>query len=175
MESHTLTTDEAGGALRSGQLGQILRAGDGSTCARVFERRNTYTTQVEEIMRRFEFGVLLAGTSLAILGCGSDGVVAACRAAPSIAIEISVRDSVTGAAAATSALGIIESGGVVDTLFVRDSLKMSGGSALGTYSVRVDRPGYLTWSAPGVHVTHSGMCGNVEPVELSARLKPATP
>ncbi len=56
-----------------------------------------------------------------------------------------------------------------------DSLKMSGGSALGTYLVTVERAGYVTWTMSDVHVTQSGICGNVLPVELSAGLQPATP
>jgi hypothetical protein len=50
---------------------------------------------------------------------------------------------------------------------------MFGGDRLGTYTVTIDRPGYLTWSVSDVHVTEVGGCGSVTPVRLSAKLQPA--
>ena len=64
---------------------------------------------------------------------------------------------------------------VDDTLEHVDSLRIRGGDQTGTFTVTIDRPGYLTWSASNVHVTEQGPCGNVIPVDLSAKLQPATP
>jgi len=127
---------------------------------------------------RFGFVILFAGVVCAVSSCSSASpiaAIAACTAAPSMAIVVSVRDSTTGAPAATDAFGTITSAGVVDTLQHSDSLKMFGGIELGTYDVDIERPGYLPWTASGVHVTEVGMCGNVVPVQLSARLQMAMP
>jgi hypothetical protein len=124
---------------------------------------------------RFGFVILLAGVVWAVSSCNSASLIAACTAAPSRAIVVSVRDSTTGAPAATDAFGTIKSAGVVDTLQHSDSLKMFGGTELGTCDVDIERAGYLPWTASSVHVTETGMCGNVVPVQLSARLQPATP
>ena len=76
---------------------------------------------------------------------------------------VTVRDSTTGQAAADGAIGTLVGATVDDTLFHVDSLTIEGGNQLGTYTVTIDKPGYLTWSAPDVHVTEVGRCGNVLP------------
>jgi hypothetical protein len=93
----------------------------------------------------------------------------------SMAVEVAVRDSITGQAAADSAIGTLVGAGVDDTLRHFDALTLFGGDQLGTYTVTIDRPGYLTWSATDVHVTKVSECGNVIPVQLSAKLQPAAP
>ncbi|MGH7632580.1 MAG: hypothetical protein ACRENC_02535 [Gemmatimonadaceae bacterium] len=90
-------------------------------------------------------------------------------------MRIEVRDSVTGQAAADGATGTLEATGVDDTLRVIDSLTMTGGDQTGTYAVTIDRPGYFTWMQSDVRVADVGPCGNVIPVNLSAKLQPATP
>jgi hypothetical protein len=90
-------------------------------------------------------------------------------------VTVAVRDSTTGQAAADGAIGTLVGAGVNDTLFHADSLTIFGGDQLGTYTVTIERPGYHTWSASDVHVTEVGECGNVLPVQLSAKLQPATP
>ncbi|MDB4911181.1 MAG: hypothetical protein JWO39_2004 [Gemmatimonadetes bacterium] len=107
-------------------------------------------------------------------GCGADVPVAYCTAPASLSVVIAVRDSTTGQPAADGALGTLVGAGVNDTLFQSDSLTLSGGNQIGTYTVTIDRPGYLTWIMSNVRVTERGPCGNVIPVELSARLQPAT-
>ncbi|HEV7705302.1 MAG TPA: hypothetical protein VGO46_13465 [Gemmatimonadaceae bacterium] len=88
---------------------------------------------------------------------------------------VTVRDSVSGHAAADGAIGTLVGSGVDDTLEHLDSLTIGGGDRTGTYTVTIDRPGYLRWSVSNVHVTHVAKCGNVVPVDLSAKLQPATP
>lgn len=108
--------------------------------------------------------------------CGSDSPTAGYCAAPrSEAVEVTVRDSVSGQAAADGAVGTLVGSGVDDTLGHFDSLRIGGGDRTGTYSVTIDRPGYLTWSVSHVHVDAVGPCGNVIPVDLSAKLQPETP
>jgi hypothetical protein len=108
--------------------------------------------------------------------CGSDQMlIGSCTAVASEAVEITVRDSVSGAARADGARGTLMSSSVSDTLVQLDSLRLRGGDQLGTYMVTVDRPGYLAWTASNVRVTEEGACGNVIPVQLNARLQPATP
>jgi len=98
-----------------------------------------------------------------------------CAAPKSEAVVISVRDSLSGQAAADGAIGTLVGAGVDDTLEHVDSLTIRGGDQTGTYTVTIDRPGYLTWSASSVRVTKQGPCGNVIPVELNAKLQPAIP
>ena len=119
--------------------------------------------------------------SLVALGCiasscGSDGrpPVGFCAAPASLSVIISVRDSISGQAAADGSTGTLVGASAEDTLRQADSLRLVGGDQTGTFTVHIDRPGYLTWTASDVHVTEVGPCGNVIPVELSAKLQPAT-
>jgi hypothetical protein len=52
---------------------------------------------------------------------------------------------------------------------------MFGGTRLGTYSVAIEHSGYDSWTTSGVNVTQLGSCGNVLPVQLTAKLQPAMP
>lgn len=115
----------------------------------------------------------LAGLASA---CGADqGPIAACTSVAPLSVVVTVRDSTSGAAAANDAIGTLVGSGVDDTLSHADSLTLLGGDQLGTFTVTIDRPGYLTWTAPDVQVTQKGSCGNVIPVRLTAKLQPATP
>jgi hypothetical protein len=98
-----------------------------------------------------------------------------CAAPAPRSVVVTVRDSTSGAAAADGALGTLIGPGVDDTLIHVDSLTLEGGDQLGTFTVTIDRSGYVTWTAPEVHVTQKGICGNVLPVQLSAKLQRATP
>ncbi|MDQ2767750.1 MAG: hypothetical protein M3Y30_11410 [Gemmatimonadota bacterium] len=98
-----------------------------------------------------------------------------CAAPKPLAVEVAVRDSISGRAAADGASGTLVHAGITDTLFQRDSLTLLGGSETGTYTVTIDRPGYLTWHASNIHVTVVGPCGNVIPVDLEAKLQPEIP
>jgi len=118
----------------------------------------------------------LVGLGWVVCSCGSDTqLVGFCAAPKSEAVEISVRDSLSGQAAADGAIGTLVGAGVDDTLEHLDSLRIRGGDQTGTYTVTIDRPGYLTWIASSVRVTQQGPCGNVIPVALNAKLQPATP
>jgi hypothetical protein len=113
---------------------------------------------------------------LFVLACGGDyGPVAQCSAAPSLAVRITVRDSVSDAAAADGAIGTLMGSSSTDTLAHEDSLTLFGGNQLGTYTVRIERAGYLTWMRSDVRVTKVSVCGSVVPVELTAKLQSLTP
>ena len=118
----------------------------------------------------------LASVGRILSSCGSDTSfpTGRCLAARPLAVVVEVRDSTTGQAAADGAIGTLVGAGVNDTLFHADPLRIYGGDKLGTYTVTIDRPGYLTWSVSDVHVTEVGECGSVLPVQLSAKLQPAT-
>ena len=120
--------------------------------------------------------VCLAALGGIATSCGSDGTppTGFCAAPASLSVIVSVRDSISGQAAASGATGTLTGASVDDTLRQVDSLRLVGGDQTGTFTVRVDRPGYLTWTASDVQVTESGPCGNVIPVELSAKLQLAT-
>jgi hypothetical protein len=117
----------------------------------------------------------VAGVGWILSSCGSDssGPTGRCLSVRPLAVVVAVRDSTTGQAAADGAIGTLVGSGVNDTLFHEDSLTIFGGDQLGTYTVTINRPGDLTWSASEVHVTEVGECGNVLPVQLSAKLQPA--
>lgn len=118
----------------------------------------------------------LLGLGWVVSACGSDvPLVAGCTAARSEAVVVTVRDSTSGQAAANGAIGTLVGAGVDDTLSQTDSLTLRGGNQTGTFTVTIDRPGYLTWTAVNVSVTEKGPCGNVIPVQLNARLQPETP
>lgn len=118
----------------------------------------------------------VVGIGWIVSGCGSDSPTAGYCAAPRPeAVAISVRDSTSGLPAADGATGTLVGAGVDDTLEHQDSLTLVGGDQTGTYTVTIDKPGYRTWSVSNVHAFERGSCGNVIPVDLSARLQPATP
>jgi hypothetical protein len=117
----------------------------------------------------------VAGFAWILGSCGSDSLRGFCAAPISLAVVVTVRDSTSGLAAADGAIGNLVGAGVDDTLEHIDSLTIRGGDQTGTYTVTIDKPGYLTWQATNVHVTHQGECGNVIPVDLNALLQAATP
>lgn len=107
--------------------------------------------------------------------CSTEILTGKCTAPAPRSVVVTVRDSVSGKAAADNAIGTLVGAGVDDTLFHVDSLTLEGGTLLGTFTVRIEKPGYLTWIANDVMVSQKGPCGNVLPVQLTARLQPATP
>ena len=129
-----------------------------------------------ETRTRFAMLSVLLGLGWVLAGCGSDNdLKGACAAPKSESVVVTVRDSISGQAAADGAIGTLVGAGIDDTLEHLDSLRIRGGDETGTFTVTIDRPGYLTWSASDVHVMAQGPCGNVIPVDLSAKLQPATP
>jgi hypothetical protein len=126
---------------------------------------------------RFAMLACALGVGSIVASCNSDssGPTGGCLSKVSIAVVITVRDSISGDPAADGTLGILTGAGVDDTLINSDPLTLLGGDKTGTYTVTIDKPGYLTWSASDVHVTEVGECANVIPVDLSAKLQPAPP
>jgi hypothetical protein len=98
-----------------------------------------------------------------------------CAVVRPISVEVAVRDSISGEPVADGAIGTLVGPGVNDTLSHVDSLTLRGGDQTGTFTVTIDRPGYRTWIVDDVIVTTTEPCSAVLPVELSARLQPATP
>lgn len=119
---------------------------------------------------------MLVAVVLLAAGCGTDDSrVGFCAAPRSLAIEVAVTDSATGAPLAVGAVGSLQSGSFADSLWHSGGAQplLYGGSEVGTYDVSVVRPGYAPWSRTNVSVTQLGPCGNVEPVHLDALLQPA--
>ena len=116
-----------------------------------------------------------AALTNALAGCGGSSPVGICAAPAPRSVAVTVRDSISGAAAATNALGTIVGASIDDTLAQYDSLTLEGGDRLGTFTVTIEKAGYFTWSRANVRVTETGPCGNVIPVSLTARLQPQTP
>ena len=97
--------------------------------------------------------------------------VAGCTAARSTAVELDVRDSVSGAGLADSATGAVTALSYQDSLHhVGNDSILWGGDQLGSYTVIVHHPAYADWTKAGVRVSRTGECGNVIPVELTALL-----
>ena len=122
-------------------------------------------------------GTLLCFLALGwiVTACSSEGVIGACTAALPLSVVVTVRDSTSGQAAADGAIGTLVGAGLDDTLTQIDSLTLIGGNQTGTFTVTINRPGYLTWTAVNVRVTEKGPCGNVIPVQLNAPLQRETP
>lgn len=109
---------------------------------------------------------------IAVAACQSStgARVGYCTATRSIAIDLDVLDSATGVGIADSATGTVSTTNYQDSLRHVSDTEMRGGDRLGTYTVAVQRPGFVDWSKTGVAVSRSGLCGNVIPVKLSALL-----
>jgi hypothetical protein len=109
-----------------------------------------------------------------VAGCSNASIpVGFCTAPRSIAIEVEVHDSVTGAPRADSAIGTVATAAYADSLHHDGSdTTLYGGDRLGTYQVLVRRPDYGDWHQTGIVVSTTGPCGNVLPVQLEARLVP---
>lgn len=97
-----------------------------------------------------------------------------CTAAQSTAIELDVRDSISGAGLADSATGSVITSSYQDSLHhVGNDSILWGGNQLGTYTVTVHHSSYADWIKSGVVVSREGSCGNVVPVQLTALLSRA--
>ena len=121
------------------------------------------------------FALVSAG---AALGCSSGpssgtGPLAYCSATASIAVEVAVTDSTTGASVADAARGVLQSPGTSDSLhFASPPPVLYGGSTLGTFSVIVDHAGYAEWRRDNVVVSQTSECGSVVPVLITAKMVP---
>lgn len=117
--------------------------------------------------------------SAALCGCNSDKGTSAngfCSAIYTPAVTVVAVDTITGAPLAGTASGTAVAMGVDDTLFhgstPADSV-LHGGSAAGTYTVTISRPGYRTWQLGSITVTPTGVCSELNTVSLRARMAPA--
>jgi hypothetical protein len=123
------------------------------------------------------------GAALVLSGCGVLDLVdpVLCAGVVSRAVEVEVRDALTGEPAADGAIGTARSGGFVETLQVigwishpgpRTAVMLGGvDERPGVYTVTVHKPGYLPWERTGV-VAERGRCG-VTTAHLTANLEPA--
>ena len=94
-----------------------------------------------------------------------------CAAPGSVSVEVGVHDSISGADLVDSASGTLATSSFQDSLHhVSGDTVLFGGTQLGTYTVTVHHPSYADWIKSGVVVSRTGPCGNVIPVELTARL-----
>jgi hypothetical protein len=116
---------------------------------------------------------------LSTAACGdSSGPV--CLPVERLAVEVEVRDAQTGALRADSARGVAQDGTFTDSLLIvryeaADIVPAALGGAYGrpgTYTLRIERPGYQLWDTAGVRVI-ADECGPIT-VHLLARLSPAS-
>jgi hypothetical protein len=116
--------------------------------------------------------VALTAASLALAACGSglgDPLICTAEARPGLVIT--VRDSVTGAAAAAGSTLLAVDGAYRDSSFIAfDSTMMSGVyERSGTYQLTLRHGGFRDWTRSGVVVT-GGSC-HVETTRLTALLQ----
>jgi hypothetical protein len=116
---------------------------------------------------------------LSTAACGdSSGPV--CLPVERLAVEVEVRDAQTGALRADSARGVAQDGTFTDSLLIvryegADIVPAALGGAYGrpgTYTLRIERPGYQLWDTAGLRVI-ADECGPIT-VHLLARLSPAS-
>ncbi len=106
-------------------------------------------------------------------GTPSAPPLALCSAPQSIAVVVTVTDSVSGASIADGARGAVRAGTYLDSLRrTAPPAILVGGSRLGIFVVTVEHDGYRVWTRGGVVVSQQGPCGNVIPVQLTARMQP---
>ena len=121
------------------------------------------------ILRLAPLLVLLAGCD--ILDPGD------CVAIGSFALNVIVKDSITGGTPPTETRVIARDGEYADTLLM--GVPNTAGTSFplavertGSYVVTVEAPGYRTWSRANVVVTRSsGHCSKLQTVTLLARLQ----
>jgi hypothetical protein len=116
-----------------------------------------------------------------LVGCSDSQVI--CAPLPPWAVAVDVRDSVTDAPLVTEARGAVFLAGALEDSLRRDRILhlssdslLVGGMTEGLVEVRVERAGYLAWSAANVQTRLSGGdCPHWETQQLVARLQTAPP
>lgn len=121
---------------------------------------------------------LLAGgllPTLVLAGCDFGNPICPAVAEPAVIVE--VRSAATGAPEAKNASGVLVDGTYTDSLRVTEEtgegipLALAGGfERAGTYTVRIEKPGFEAWVRDGVEVDE-GECGP-KTERLTARLEP---
>lgn len=124
-------------------------------------------------MRVFSF--LVACAFLLLAGCDFGNPI--CDAAVEPAVIVEVRNAVTDDPEAEDADGVLIDGEYTDSLRIDEEtdegipVALAGGlGRAGTYTVRIDKPEFRTWTQDGVDVD-DGECGP-ETERLNARLEP---
>lgn len=109
--------------------------------------------------------VVLLVAGFACFGCGEDSACDSIGAPAAPMFQVVVLDSVTGAPAWWRAHGIIADGGFQEELSKVSTNPADSTEVLpllstvrreGRYTVRVERPGYATWSLQGQEVRREG-------------------
>lgn len=128
--------------------------------------------QVTPWMRTLPTAWRAVPLALLLVACNSAAPVAYCTAAPSRALWVSIRDSLSEAAVADSTTGVAATTTYQDSLHhVSDSTAWAG-DQLGTYTLTIHRPGYAEWTRADIVVSQLGQCGTVTPVQVPVRLVP---
>ena len=116
-----------------------------------------------------------ACTFLLLAGCDFGNPICPTVADPAVIVE--VRNAVTEAPEAENAEGVLIDGNYIDSLRIKEEtdegipVALAGGfERAGTYTVRIDKPGFQTWTREGVDVDE-GECGP-ETERLNARIEP---
>ena len=124
-------------------------------------------------MRVFSF--LAACVFLLLAGCDFGNPICPAVAEPAVVVE--VRNAVTDDPEAENADGVLIDGEYTDSLRVNEEtdegilIALAGGfERAGTYTVRVEKPGFQTWTREGVDVD-DGECGP-KTEQLTARIEP---
>ncbi|MDB4906242.1 MAG: hypothetical protein JWO05_1026 [Gemmatimonadetes bacterium] len=118
---------------------------------------------------------ILPALSVAVLlfasACGLVSGEKVCTANYVAPLVISINDSVTGASLIQGTIVTIKAG---DQVVQRDTVPVGAYDLAvpGTYDVFVDRGGYRTWSALGVHTKRDNSGCHAEQVHLFVRLQP---
>jgi len=118
--------------------------------------------------------IVMIGILCGAVGCATSHATAPriCTAVEIPAIKLTVRDSITGAAAAANAVLVARqwegtpSG--VDSGYMTDSLTMLVGEMPATYDLTLTKPGYSDWIATGLSVASADPQG-CHPVTLSVQ------
>lgn len=128
---------------------------------------------------RAGLGAVLVSALLAVAGCGNDPIAFACTDEARPSVMVIVLDSVSGIGLAAGATVVLQDGTYSDSAVSGTGFPMPGDSAfyatntyerVGTYTVRVRRPGYALWQRQDVRVTKD-RC-HVVTVRVRARLQP---
>ena len=126
-------------------------------------------------VRATTFPVLLAAVAC---GGSQDPVSVGCTAEFRQGVAVQVKDSITGAGAASGASLVVREGFFKDSVAfpnarpdLNDFALAAAGERAGTYQITVSKPGYATWSQSNVRVTKN-QC-HVNTVKLTALLQPS--
>jgi hypothetical protein len=98
-----------------------------------------------------------------------------CSGVGGYAVQVEVRDAVTGASAVEGAVLTVTDGAYADSARGGPGappVLAAAPERPGTYTATVRRAGYAEWSRTGVRVGRSGSCGTLDVARLTALLQP---